>query len=466
MKLSVRDILKASSGSLVSGDESARVESFSTDSRTIKGGEMFFALRGVNHDGHDFAATAAKAGAEWVVVDERFAASEGAMALRAAGSGVIVVADTLTALGAAARLSRKSSKAKVMAITGSAGKTTTKDMTAAILSRSRKTLKTEGNLNNLIGLPLTLFRLTEDDEAAVIELGISIPGEMEKLASICAPDVALVTNIGMSHLEGLKTREMVAEEKLKLFMSLKKGGVRVVNMDDDYIRAFVEKYGRARSDVTFAMRDGADVVIKGYSRVNGTLLASYSVGGEHVEVKYPSPLVSNAQNGAAAMAASLCYGVSLSDMAEALSTYVPAKGRMAVVKLVGVTLLDDTYNANPESMKAALKTMSSYSGRKIVISGDMLELGALSASLHEEVGSFMAESGVNEIIATGSFASSVIDGALKAGMPSKNASVVSGNAEAAAALLEMVSEGDVILVKGSRGMRMEEVVNKLKEKLS
>jgi UDP-N-acetylmuramoyl-tripeptide--D-alanyl-D-alanine ligase len=441
-------------GAVVRGSVEATALGVSTDSRNIGQGEAFFALKGPRFDGHAFLKDVFAKGASIAVVE-----SAGGTAELPGSPTVIKAGDTLRALGDLAAHLRGLHRIPVVAVTGSAGKTTTKEMTASILSVSRKVLKTEGNRNNLIGLPLTLIGLDASYEAAVVELGISEEGEMERLAAICRPDVALITNIGRSHLESLGSLEGVAREKGRLFELVAPHGVKVVNLDDPWAVRAAEGPGET---ITFAIKGRADVTVGGWSSdgpLSGTS-AVYNVRGKRVEARFSSPGFTNVINGAAAAAAALALGAPLEDMAAGLSAPVAMKGRMAVARAGGVTILDDTYNANPESMAAALKTLAEARGRKIAILGDMLELGAASEAEHASIGALAAGLGLHALVAIGEFSRSAAEAARAAGMERSLGFVSKG--EALSALRAVISDGDTVLVKGSRGIALEEVVEFLK----
>jgi len=453
VRIKVEEIARATGGE-VRGAVAKIVNGVSTDSRKINANDLFFALKGPNFDGHAFVREVFAKGAVAAVVEDTKGLGE-----LPASAVIVVVKDTLKALGALAAYYRRLHKIPVVAVTGSAGKTTTKEMIAAILSRSRSVLKTEGNKNNLIGLPLTLFRLDERHEAAVVELGISEDWEMERLVAICSPDVAVITNIGRGHLKTLGSLEGVAKAKGPLFTLLPGHGVRAVNLDDPW----VVKIAGAGEAVTYSMKEKADVMVEGYEAKDGFAGTSvlYNVRGKRLEVSFSTPGIANVINGAAAIAATLSLGAPLADMAAGLEAYVPVKGRMCVLHLAGITVLDDTYNANPESMASALKTLSVARGRKIAVLGDMLELGEASDREHMAIGALAAESGVEALIAIGASSGKMADGAAGAGL--ERASGFTSKKEALASLRAILREGDTVLVKGSRGVALEEIIEGLRD---
>lgn len=454
-RIKVEDIVKAVQGRLVQGSPEAFIEGVTTDSRNARPDEIFFALKGPSFDGHAFVKDVFARGVGAAVVESVDGLSGIDPALN-----VIVVKDTLLALGALASFVRGLYRIPFVAVSGSAGKTTTKEMIASILGVSRRVLKTEGNKNNLIGLPLTLFGLGPSHEAAVVELGISEPWEMERLVSMCRPDIGLITNIGRGHLSSLGSMEGVAKAKGPLFTMLPAHGVKVVNLDDPWV---VKAAGAKGEAVTYSLKEKADVRVEGYSFTEGFsgLKAAYNVGGRKLEVGFSATGVANVINGAAAIAATLALGVRLPDMKEGLAAYSPVKGRMGILRIGGLTVLDDTYNANPESMGSALKTLKEAAGRKVAVLGDMLELGAAAAAEHRSIGRLAGELGIDIVVAIGNSSDYVADGARGAGVESvfnfndKN--------EALKALKAVLSEGDSVLVKGSRGMALEEVVEGIRK---
>jgi len=455
MKISFNDIAAALKGALKNGQGSVAT-GVSTDSRKVNAGDLFFALKGPNFDGHAFVKDVLAKGASGVVVD-----NDACFKGLPQGAAAVVVDETLKALGALASHVRGLHRIPIVAITGSAGKTTTKEMTASILSVSRNVLKTEGNKNNLIGVPLTIFRLEEAHEAAVIELGISEDWEMERLVAMCAPDISLITNIGRGHLQTLGSLEGVARAKGPIFSMLASHGVKVVNLDDPWV---VKAAGTGGQTVTYSMKQKADVFVEDSSTGAGEAglagaNAVYNVRGKKITVRFATPGLTNAINGAAAIAAALSLGAPLEHMAPGLEAWTPVKGRMGLIRSGGFTVLDDTYNANPESMGSALRTLKEARGRKVAVLGDMLELGAASDSEHAGVGKMAAELGVDVLVAIGSSSETTAEGARRAGL--KDVFSFGSKRNALALLKRILHEGDTVLVKGSRGAALEEVVEGL-----
>jgi UDP-N-acetylmuramoyl-tripeptide--D-alanyl-D-alanine ligase len=458
--LSVPDVIAATGGKISSGGDFIRdgLSGVSTDSRKTRPGEIFFALAGPNYDGHSFLHEAIKKGSSCAVVQ------------RAGGTPpppgfcLITVADTLRALGDLARFVRKRSGLPLVAISGTSGKTTTKEMASLILKK-RNALKTEGNLNNLIGLPLTLLNVRPGHGAIVVELGISVVGEMERLGEIASPDVALITNAGPGHLETLRDVETVAREKCELFAALGPAGHAVVNIDDPWIvRASAEVFRRKKPAgiVTFSVAEKADVRLKEASFDGpASVDAVFLVRGRAVPVKLKAHGMMNLKNATAAVAATLPLGVTDEEISDGLSSFAPRPGRGLIETINGVVLIDDTYNANPDSMRAAGEVLGRAPGKKIALLGDMLELGAKSGELHAQVGGYMAGK-ADVIIAVGRFAEFVMEGAIGKGARPESVFAFADKKDGAKKAMERLEPGSALLVKGSRGMAMETALEEIR----
>jgi UDP-N-acetylmuramoyl-tripeptide--D-alanyl-D-alanine ligase len=458
--LSMREILQATDGVPIAGEGGRVFTGVSTDTRSLREGDLFVALRGERFDGHGFLGAAVRAGAAGVVVDRDLSPET----IRELGSAAAVrVEDTLTALGRIARSWRRRFALPVLAITGSAGKTTTKEMAATILAKTKRVLKTEGNFNNLVGLPLTLLGLREEHEAAVLELGTNRPGEIAALTWIAGPDVGVITNVGPAHLEGLRSLEAVAEEKVDLFRFLPENGAAVINIDDERIRRLAETIRRRR--ITFGMgkdadvsagnvRHGEDRNVRFHLRIQGIDMdLTLPVAGEH-----------NVYNALAAAASCSVLGADIEQIRQGLADFKPVAGRMSIVRLKnGACVIDDTYNANPASVEEALKTLRALRGacRSAVVMGDMLELGDSAASWHEQVGGFLADSGADAIFLRGKLSREVAAGALERGFDRNRIFLFEEVDEIASELNARIAAGGWVLVKGSRRMKMEEIVRRI-----
>lgn len=431
-------------------------DSVNTDSRRAGPGQLFFALRGATHDGHDFLVAALGAGVAAAVVDHVPAAVP--------RQGLLTVPDTLRALGDLAAWTRRRQALRVVGITGSNGKTTTKELTAAIAEAAAPTpdavLKTEGNLNNLIGLPLTLLCLRGHETVAVLEMGMNQPGEIARLTEIAGPTCAVITNVGPVHLEGVGgTLDGVAAAKGELFAGLTPDAVMVVNRDDERVRRLAAPYRNPK--VTF----GADADVRA-SRVRdaGTdgIAFDLEIGAQRADVRLRLLGTHNVQNALAAAAVGHALGIDIDTIAVGLARAQGVGMRLQVMRLAnGVTIVNDAYNANPSSVEAALQAINSLPGRPIVVVGEMRELGDETRRAHRGIGERAGALGAWRLIAVGNCADEVAAGARAAGMPASHVHVCASHAAAAATVTAHWRSGDTVLVKGSRGARMEEVVRLL-----
>ncbi len=427
----------------------------STDTRKVGKGELFIAIKGENFDGHDFVAAAARAGAAAVVVSLEWAAAH------AAEVPLLAVGDTRLALGRIARHWREKFAIPLIGVTGSNGKTTVKEMIAACLraqvsadglDSATAVLATSGNLNNDIGVPTMLLRLDARHRAAVIEMGMNHPGEIGYLTQLAMPTVALVNNAQRAHLEGMGDLAQVAAEKGAIYAGLGESGVAVVNADDAYAE-FWRGLNRDRRVVTFGIDKPADVSGRVTQRGLGCMVALRSPQGEaEIEVRVPG--VHNARNALAAAAAALSAGVRLRAVVAGLSGFEGVKGRLQRRQAaLGALLIDDTYNANPDSMRAAIDVLATTPGRKLFVLGDMGEIGERAGQFHDEIGGYAKSQGVDQLFALGELSELA---ARNFGAGGRHFRQVD---DLVAALRKELDPGTVVLVKGSRFMRMERVAD-------
>lgn len=464
MTFSIQEILKATGGRLLQGSEDVACEAISTDTRTIPDGALFIALRGSRFDGHDFVLEAFKKNARGIVIEEN--QIEKIPWKGDETKPVILVTDTLRALGDLARHHRRKFQIPVVALTGSNGKTTTKEMISTCLETTFPVLKTKGNLNNLIGLPLTLLGLTEKERIAVVEMGMNVPGEIRRLTEIAEPDVGLITNIQKAHLEGMGSLERIQAEKGELFRRMRSDGSIIVNQDDPRVVALAEEFEGQK--ITFGIDHSADVMarairLKGKEGTSFTLLCE----GEEREVCLPLLGKHFVYNALSAIATGSLFGIDLLNLLEALEQFRPYPMRMEVRTFEnGATLINDAYNANPSSMELALQTLSEVKGRgrAIAVLGDMLELGEFMVEAHRRLGKKVAALSIDFLFTFGEKAPVVVESAIREGMDPQRARVVDSHAEAASLVRSIAREGDWILIKGSRGMGMEKVVDDLRER--
>jgi len=472
----IREALELDPGASDSGARRTRIPELiftgvSIDSRAIDANGLFLALEGEKFDGHTFVADLVERGIKGFVVATSFmlALSKALKELwDSKGCIFFPVENTLAALGALARYQRIRANVKVVAITGSNGKTSTRKMTGEIFSRKFKTLTTEGNLNNEIGLPLTLLKLSNEHEWAVVEMGMNHKGEIKRLAKMALPDIGVITNTAECHLEGLGSVENVAFAKAELFSGMAFNGIVVLNRDDPRFEILL---AAAESDnikkiLCFTGSDGNKNCVRAEAIThtkNGTEFSLFSNTRESCDVLLHTPAGFMVNNALAAATAAIAAGISLEIIKQGLGAFEPVPGRMHLVPgFKNTTLIDDTYNANPGSVKAALETLSMVSGSAgtVAILGDMLELGERSPELHREIGRIAAGSGISRLYVYGAMASHLIEGAVGAGFPVAMA-MAGSRKEIAAAVMENTPENAWILVKGSRGMQLEKIVKEL-----
>jgi UDP-N-acetylmuramoyl-tripeptide--D-alanyl-D-alanine ligase len=464
----VEDIVKVTRGQLVHGDPKGSITGWSTDTRTLRPGDLFVALHGPRYDGHAFVRLAMDRGAAGALVRTRPTAD-----LLAPTAAVIQVEDTLTALQSAAAFHREQFPIPMAAVTGSNGKTTVKEMIGSILrlrAGAESVLVTEGNLNNHIGVPLTLLRLRDHHRAAVIEMGINHAGELMRLCGIAQPTLGLITNIGPTHLEHLKTEEGVREAKAELLDWLRRhrfsgtAPLAILNRDDPHFGPLAARVGNRF--VGFGFDTEADVRIEAFATApSGSRfrlrLGLPSADRALIEIILPAAGRHQASNAAAAAAAAVLLGAAPEEVREGLARFRPVSMRGQRIEWHGATVVNDAYNANPASVVAAIEAAAALNGPgcTIAVLGDMLELGAAAAEAHREVGRKTAELGVRLLLAMGPQSHDLVEGAnaVRPGM----AYHYGEPAALADAIKSGVRAGDVILVKGSRGIRMERVLEAL-----
>ena len=461
MKFGLEQIVKAASGRVLSKGSASHVCGVSIDSRQIKAGELYVAIKGPHFDGHNFVGDCVKSGAVAALVEK------GSKVTSAGEAWVIEVDDTVTALGDIAACWRKTKQCLCVAVTGSNGKSTTKEMLASGLAKTKRVIKTEGNFNNLIGLPLQVLRLTDDVDVAVFEMGMNAPGEISRLAKIVAPDVGIITNVNPAHLEKLHTVENVAMAKGELFDAMASDKTIIVNAEDPWCVRLAEKFKGRK--VTFGMQNDCDVRF-GHMASEGLEKSdiTFWVDGREFAVSIPVPGVHNVMNSLAAFAAGYALGVKVITMIPGLEKFSPMKMRFERVQLLnGVQLINDCYNANPSSMQAAFRTVSAAkrSGRFIAVLGEMLELGDAAAEKHEELGRNAAAAGVAKLFVAGPSAEIVKKGAVHAGMKSDAVVTSKTSEELKDAVMAEAKTGDIVLIKGSRGMKMEVIAEQMKNRI-
>lgn len=452
-RFTLADVARWCGGTLRSGAPEHFCEGVSIDSRRVPSGCLFVAIRGEHHDAHSFVADAAKAGAALLVERGREAPP---------GVATVEVDDTTRALAELGAGVRGRFSGRVIAITGSNGKTSTKELTSAALGELPH-LKTAGNLNNQFGVPLTLVRLEDSHEVAIVEMGTNHPGEIAFLAGLAAPQIGVLTNVGTAHAEFLGGREGVAREKGALFEALPADGVAIANADDKNVmaqtartRARVMRFGRS-PEADVCAEDVRAVGLEGFRFRLRTPFGS-------ADTAIPSLGEVHVQNALAAAAAALAAGVALEVVAAGLPRTPVVGGRLEPVRVGGVHVLNDSYNANPQSMRAAIETLCRLrgTGRAVAVLGDMGELGPQAPRFHREVGHAAGELGVDVLVAVGQHAKAMGDAAVEAGVAASAVAAAPDTAAAATQLRASLREGDWVLLKGSRAMQMERVLEGLK----
>lgn len=455
----VPDCLSATSGELIGEDTGMRFSRVIIDSRTITAADLFVAVIGDAHDGHSFVQEVFGAGVRGVILQQ-----QRLQELSRQPSGVVCIAveDTTQALGALGRYHRRRNHASVVAITGSNGKTTTRQMTAAVVSQGYSTLSSRKNYNNHIGLPLTLFDICPQHRWAVVELGMNAPGEIAALAGICLPDIGVITNIGPAHLEGVGSMDGVMQAKGELLGGIHPEGTAVLNADDDRV---LQLAARTRCRVVlYGVSEKATIrAVDVRSTDQGHSFRLILPSGE-IRVGLKVPGLFMISNALAAASVGEIIGLSADQIKTGLENFSPASGRMNVLHTrAGFHIIDDTYNANPGSMAAALDSLVALSKdhRSFVVMGDMKELGPRAAELHRHVGNLAARSEISGLFTTGEFADETAAGAAEAGL-GKNKIHIGSKEKIVQSLTQCLQPRDWILVKGSRAMAMEEIVRELR----
>jgi len=458
---SLSDILNATGGRSVCADPAAAFQRVSTDSRHVSSGDLFIPIRGDRLDGHDFVGDAVQKGARGLLADARRADTFPLEAWIQMGVCCVVVPDTRQALGDLAAYNRKRRRLGVVGITGSNGKTSTRAMTSAVMETRYRTLSTAGNFNNDIGLPLTLLGLSPDHDWAVLEMGMNHPGEIRRLGRVARPDLGVITNIGPAHLEGVGSMEGVLRAKAELLEEFDTGGRAVLNADDPRLLALSREC--ACPVCLFGVSPAAAVRATGIEvRMDGVRFGLETPAGA-IDIRLTTPARFMVPNALAAAAVGFLAGVSLEQIRDGLEAFRPVCGRMNIHNTArGILLIDDTYNANPASMKAAIGTLASLpvTGRRVLVAGDMLELGEDAGSLHYELGEYIAGSGIHALCAAGKHGKNLAQGAIHGGFR-KDRVVLAELKEIADHLKDRLQPGDAVLIKGSRGMAMEAVLHEL-----
>ncbi len=444
--LTLHDIVTATGGTLLSGDGNQTVSAICTDTRKLIPGSLFVPIVGETFDGHNFIQNA---------LESTCAASLTAKQEVKTDKGLILVPDTRRALGDIAAFYKKQFHIPFVAITGSVGKTTVKELTNAVLSTKFNVLKNEGNFNNDIGLPLTLFRLESEHEVAITEMGMSDFGEIDYLAGIVKPNIGIVTNIGLSHIEHLGSQENIYKAKAELFSHIDANGTVILNGDDPIL--MLHKDEIAQKTVTVGLSAGSDLTATDICTHNDSLSFTAVYGEKKVPVALSFPGEHNVINALLACAVGLALGISLEDAARGLTDYVPKDRRMQLIECGGMTIINDCYNAAPASMEAGIRVLAGFDGRKIAVLGDIKELGDFAENSHRFVGAVAATEGIDLLFTFGENAKWIAESAMLNGMSADSVFAFTDMELLLSSLKDIVKKGDTILVKASRAMRLERV---------
>jgi len=456
INLTIKQIKDITQGILVKKGACFYIKGISINSKTTQKGNLFIAIKGNRYDGHCFIKEAARKGASCIMVSRH-------LKTYPKGVSVIFVPDGIKALGQIAGNYRNQFSLCVIAITGSAGKTTTKDLIARVLDTKYKVLKTEGTQNNHIGLPLTLLKCKPSTDVIVVELGSNQPGDIQWLSRIASPDIAVITNIGESHLELLKTKAKVFKEKVSIIQTLPQGKTVILNGDDPYLRKIL-RFQKKYKIITFGIDQKTDYRATDIQIINNHKLTCKINGSRTIVLK--TPVMANIYNAFAAISCGRALNVGYNDIGKSISNFYFSGNRQFVKKISGCWIINDTYNANPVSARSALNTLSSLKnkGRKIFVFADMLELGKSSSALHGKIGRWAKNLPIDLILTYGKM-SQYVGRVINHKEAQKRAYHYSSLPLLHKKLLSFLHPGDAVLVKGSRGMHMERTIQFLTKRL-
>jgi len=463
MNLKIKDILKCTEGQLIIGDESVECKNYSKDTRTIKEGDTYIGIKGESFDGNTFWEEAFNKGAETVIIDKREIDEKKKKKYEAQNKNIIMVDDTILALGKMASLKRDlyGDKIKVIGVTGSVGKTSTKDIIANVMSQKFKTLKTEGNNNNNIGLPLTILRL-QDEEVAVIEMGMNHLGEISYLSRIAKPDIAVITNVGTSHIGNLGSRENILKAKLEILDGMKNKRL-IINNDNDLLHKWQEENSDKIEIHTFGINNQSEAKADNV-QINANdseFICKYK--NEEIKIEVPVGGEHFVLNALCGLSFGKFFGLSNDEIKNGISSFKLTAKRMEIIKLKnGVTLINDSYNASYESMKASIKSLKNMNGnRKIAVLGDMFELGSFSEKLHRDVGIEILKNNIDKLYVIGENAKFIAEEAINQGYNKNNVMHYNDKKVLIEDLKNNLQTGDVVLIKASNGMKLFEVAEAL-----
>ncbi|WP_195939881.1 UDP-N-acetylmuramoyl-tripeptide--D-alanyl-D-alanine ligase [Romboutsia sp. 1001713B170131_170501_G6] len=452
--LTVADIVIATKGKLTLGDENFCIEDIVIDSRNANDKNVFVAIVGENLDGHKFMSSAYENGCKTFIKNE-----SSSIKLDSSDINLIEVKDTEIALGDIAKYYKEQFDIPYIGITGSVGKTTTRDMVYSAVSSKFNTLKNEGNLNNQLGVPLTLFKLEDSHECAVIEMGMSGFNEIEYLANIVNPKIGVISNIGLSHIENLGSQEGILKAKLEIATNFDSSCTLIVNGDDKFLSTLKNKELNYNLK-TFGFTKDNDIYCESYEMNEDSITFTCIINGSKEEIFIPTVGEHNIYNAMAAVLVGMSLNISLDKIKEGLKNFKATKMRLDIIKNENLTIINDAYNASPDSMKAALKILGRYNQRRVAILGDMFEMGEHAEYGHRLVGE-EAVKNTDLLITIGNDSKFIKDEAVKLGFNSQNAYHFETKEEAISKIDSLVNKEDVVLVKASRGMKLEEIVEHL-----
>lgn len=446
------ELTKAVNGKLLWGNAEQKFVGVTTDSRKVDKGNLFIPLVGERFDGHDYIEQCFNNGASVCLTQKPIAKHE--------NTAAVLVDDTAKALRDLAAWYRKKHNIPVVGITGSVGKTSTKDMIACVLSKQYEVLKTQGNFNNEIGLPLTLLNLNEKHEIAVIEMGMSGFGEISRLTAIAKPHIAVITNIGVSHIEKLGSQQGILKAKLEILEGLESDGIVVLNGDDPLLIGL--KGSLNHKTVYYGMNSGLDYIATDYESLgeSGTRF-SIKMGDKTYEISIPVPGIHNVYNALAAIAVGCEMKIPMNTIVEGIKSYSPGNMRQNIIAFNGIKIINDAYNASPQSMQAAVNVLEELCAktRGIAVLGDMLEMGDMSAKLHYSVGNYIKDKEIDYLITIGKDSKNIMQAVADSGNQKISLKHFDNNNDALKYILSIIRQGDYILIKGSRGMKMEEIAD-------
>ena len=461
MNLKIEDILNCTEGKLIIGNKNAECKDYSIDTRTIKQGNTYIGIKGESFDGNKFWEDAFNNGAETVIIDKIEIEEEKIKNYEAKNKNIIMVDDTIIALGKMAVLKRYlyGDKLKVIGVTGSVGKTSTKDIIANVMSQKYKTLKTQGNNNNSIGLPLTILKL-QDEEIAVIEMGMNHFGEISYLSKIAKPDIAVITNIGTSHIGNLGSRENILKAKLEILDGMSNKRI-VINNDNDLLHKWKIENKEDIEIHTFGINNDSETKAEDISLKADSSEFTCKYNDEEIKIEVPVSGEHFILNALCGLSFGKLFGLSNEEIKKGISTFRLTAKRMEIIKLKNdVTLINDAYNASYESMKASILSLKNMNGnRKIAVLGDMFELGSFSEKLHRDVGIEVVKNKIDKLFVIGDNAKFIAEEAINQGYDKENVSYYTDRETLIKELKKFLQDGDVALIKASNGMKLFEVAD-------